>query len=96
MLKCWLQYMRRDRETGVDTVVYSVTSRHQIRVNGVVDVNVINVQLNCVLVATPWCLTPRQLTAVMASERARLLPAEFAHLEESLDRHHIVYDRSKT
>ena len=91
-----LQYLRRDRETGVDTVIYSVTSRHEIRVDGVVGLTVINVHLNCVLEATPWCLTPRQLTSVMAAERARLPPDEFARLEESLSRHGIVYDRSRT
>jgi len=88
--------MRRDRETGVDTVVYSVLSRHHMTVDGVVDVVVVNVRLNCVLEVTPWCLTPRQLTAVMASERLRLAPEEFARLEDSLSRHGIVYDRSRT
>jgi len=88
--------MRRDRETGVDTVTYSVMSRHQIRVDGVVDVVVVNVHLNCVLMVTPWCLTPRQLTSVMAAERKRLPPDEFAHLEQSLSQHGIIYDRSRT
>jgi len=88
--------MKRDRETGVDTVIYSVISRHQIRVDGVVDVVVINVRLNCILKATPWCLTPRQLTSVMAAERKRLPPDEFARLEESLSQHGIAYDHSKT
>ena len=88
--------MRRDRETGVDTVIYSVISRHQIRVDGVVDVVVFNVHLNCVLKTSPWCLTPRQLTSVMASERRRLPPDVFAHLEQSLSQHGIIYDRSRT
>jgi len=88
--------MRRDRETGVDTVVFSVLSRHHMTVDGVVDVVVISVRLNCVLEVTPWCLTPRQLTAVMASERLRLAPEEFARLEDSLSRHGIVYDRPRT
>jgi len=88
--------MRRDRDTGVDTVVYLVTSRHQIRVDGVVDINIINVRLNCVLETTPWCLNPRQLNSIMAYERARRTPEEFAHLEESLSRHGIIYDHSKT
>jgi len=65
-------------------------------VDGVVDVTVINVHLNCELEATPWCLAPRQLTSVMAAERARLPPDKFARLEESLKQHGIVYDRSRT
>jgi len=88
--------MRRDRETGVDTVAYSVTSRHRLRVDEVVDVIVVNVRLSCELEVSPWCLTPRQLTSVMAAERHRLSPEEFARLEESLDQHRIVYDRSRT
>jgi len=88
--------MQRDRETGVDTLKYSVTSRHQVTVDGVVDIVVFNVRLNCVLEATPWCLNQRQLTSVMAAERARLPPDEFARLEESLNYHGIVYDHSKT
>jgi len=96
MFKCCLQYTKRDRVTGVDTVIYSVVSRHQMTVDGVVDVIVVNVRLNCVLKATPWCLTPRQLTSVMAEQRKRLIPEEFARLEESLSQHGIVYDRSRT
>jgi len=96
VFECRLQYMRRDRETGVDTVTYSVLSRHRVRVDEVVDVAVVNVRLNCVLELSPWCLTPRQLTSVMAAERDRLSPNEFARLEESLKQHGIVYDRSRT
>jgi len=95
MLKCHLQYMRRDRETGVDTVTYSVMSRHHLRVDEVVDVIVVNVHLNCELEVSPWCLTPRQLSSVMATERERLSPNEYARLEESLDQHGIVYDHSR-
>jgi len=87
--------MRDDRVTGVDTVIYSVVSRHQMTVDGVVDVIVVNVRLNCVLKSTPWCLTPRQLTSVMAEQRKRLSHAEFARLEDSLSQHDIAYDRSK-
>jgi len=79
-------YVPRDRETGVDTIVYSVTSRHRIMVDGV-DIIVINVHLNCVLDASPWCLAPQQLTPVMAAERARIPPDHFGRLEESMKRH---------
>jgi len=88
--------MRRDWETGVDTVTYSMVSRHRVRVDEVADVVVMNVHLNCVLETSPWCLTPRQLKSVMAAERNRLSPDEFSRLEESLNRHGIVYDRSWT
>ena len=96
LLKCHLQHMRRDRETGVDTVIYSVTSRHRVRIDEVVDVIVFNVRLNCDLEVSPWCLTQRQLSSVMAAERRRLSPGDLVRLEESLNQHGIVYDHSRT
>ena len=96
LLKCHLQHMRRDRETGVDTVIYSVTSRHRVRIDEVVDVIVFNVRLNCDLEVSPWCLTQRQLSSVMAAERRRLSPEDLVRLEESLNQHGIVYDHSRT
>jgi hypothetical protein len=46
--------MRRDKLTGVESVVYSILSRHHLRIDDESDVTIVNVQLHCDLELTPW------------------------------------------
>ena len=85
-----LQFLRRDRVTGYDTVEYRIQSTHNVRVDDEADVTIINVHLHCDLLYTPWCLTPRQLAFAVEAERSRLSPSEFANLQDSLRRHGVT------
>ena len=79
--------MRRDKLTGVESVAFSVLSKRHLSIDDEYDVTIVNVQLSCDLELTPWCLTPRQLTAAVQTQRTRLKPDEFARLQDSLRRH---------
>lgn len=55
--KCYNQRevtRRRDRETGLDTLRYSIATRHELTVDQV-PVTVLNINLECDRSQTPWC-----------------------------------------
>jgi xylosylprotein 4-beta-galactosyltransferase len=84
-------YLRRDHNTGVNSIRYTIASTRQVRIDDVVDVTIVNVHLNCKLEVTPWCLAPRQLIAAVRQERTHMAPDEFARLEHSLRLHNMLY-----
>lgn len=45
---------RRDRETGLNTLRYSLDSRRELTIDGVV-LTVMNINLECDKSQTPWC-----------------------------------------
>lgn len=47
---------RRDRKTGLNDIKYSVTSKHNITIDGYGDCTVLNIELYCDTKQTPWCL----------------------------------------
>ncbi|XP_058826269.1 beta-1,4-galactosyltransferase 7 [Topomyia yanbarensis] len=55
--KCYNQRevtRRRDRETGLDTLLYSIKQRHELTLDGV-PLTVLNINLECDKSQTPWC-----------------------------------------
>ena len=55
-----------DNETGLDTVKYKEINRYDININGAPG-TVINVELQCDVEVTSWCMKPEQLDEVRKS-----------------------------
>lgn len=57
MTKCFNQRevtRRRDKETGLNNVAYSIEREHEISVDGA-SALIINIKLKCNREVTPWC-----------------------------------------
>ena len=48
---------KRDRDTGLDTVKYTVVKQHNLTISGA-PVKFVNVALDCDLSKTPFCVNP--------------------------------------
>lgn len=46
---------KRDRETGLSTVDYTLLDVKKLAIDDAVKVTVLNIQLNCDPTLTPWC-----------------------------------------
>ena len=58
MTKCFNQKevtRRRDRETGLHNVEFTVESEHEIKIDGASAV-ILNIKLKCNRQLTPWCI----------------------------------------
>ena len=57
---------KRDYDTGLDSVKYKIVKEYEVIMNGASG-TVINVELNCDVELTSWCMTPDQLEEVRKS-----------------------------
>jgi xylosylprotein 4-beta-galactosyltransferase len=46
----------RDRVTGLKDLKYSITSKHNVTIDGAYDCTIYNIELFCDIERTPWCL----------------------------------------
>lgn len=46
---------KRDRETGLSTVDYTIQDVKELTIDGTAKVTVLNIKLNCDRNLTPWC-----------------------------------------
>lgn len=46
---------KRDRETGLSTLNYRISSINKLRIDDIVNVTIVNIQLVCNHKETPWC-----------------------------------------
>jgi xylosylprotein 4-beta-galactosyltransferase len=46
---------RRDRETGLDTVKFSIPSRRKLTIDDKTTITILNINLECDRKLTPWC-----------------------------------------
>lgn len=51
---------RRDHISGINTIQYKVPSRYDLMI-GEAPVTILNVELTCDMLRTPWCVFPDQL-----------------------------------
>lgn len=57
MAKCFNQRevtRKRDRQTGLNDVTYTLVGTHQLTINGA-SLTILNIHLNCNQTLTPWC-----------------------------------------
>ena len=57
---------KRDYDTGLDTVKYKILNEYEMNINGATGM-VINVELQCDVELTSWCMRPEQLEEVRKS-----------------------------
>lgn len=46
---------KRDRETGLSTIRYKISSINKLNIDNAANVTVLNIKLNCNHFETPWC-----------------------------------------
>lgn len=46
---------KRDRETGLSTLKYSISKIHNLRIDDIANITIVNIKLICNHQETPWC-----------------------------------------
>jgi xylosylprotein 4-beta-galactosyltransferase len=74
--KCYNQKevtRRRDRETGLDTVKFSIPSRRKLTIDDETSVTILNISLECDQKLTPWCDCSEAQTVAKATNAKNIV-----------------------
>lgn len=86
MTKCFNQKevtRRRDRETGLHNVEFTVENEHEVNIDGAYAV-ILNIKLKCNRQLTPWCICDSE-KPVLKQSSAEPLPVKIRKGSDKLE-----------
>jgi hypothetical protein len=77
---------RRDHVSGLDTIQYDVMSQQELLIDSA-PVTILNVQLSCDMIRTPWCVNPDQLETALNDLSHSLSAEAIAKIRNELSKY---------